>query len=710
MKFGLTRRIKLILAGAFMVFSLFYLLVHILPVTRNVKATIEGILFLVIPIISVAGIFYAYLHLPRSIRSFWLFLGIAMSFLLTGETIWIYYEVFRGMNEAPYPSLADFAFLAAYPFFLFALLSMSRFSGSFASAKIKAFLDIFVVMNVILVATWFLLIRPYYAEELGVTFYEQVINGLYPIIDLAIVFGILINLFRSKVSQWKPWEMFVTGGLVLIAAADYAFIYFSAIGAYSPTNLLSGVLDIFWAGGYYLFFVGAVYALNEKQSLGETQPVETRVRWSDLIVPLVVISAVPLLLYYAQVSQLNSVDYWILVLSASALGVAIVLRSGTVMVESSRLFSSSVTDALTGLFNYRYFTERTDKELRRAKLNRENLSLAVINIDDFGRFNSIYGHFEGDKLLKEIGVVINSVLRASDRLCRIGGDEYALIMPATNSVEAYKVCLESQKALENIDTRESIKIAISVGISSYPIHGFDREELERKADGALYWAKFHGKSQVLVYDPDVVKTLNVQERVQRIEEESYLGTVRALAAAVDARDHYTEYHSEHVSSMAAAMASKMGFDKEKVNHVETAALLHDIGKIGIADGILRKKGRLTDEEWAKLEAHPSIGHKILSKAVFKEVLPWVLCHHERWDGSGYPQGLMGDQIPVESRILALCDSYDAMMSDRPYRKALGHDKAVIELRKGKGTQYDPSLVDVFIQLTEQTQEEEKKSA
>jgi len=195
-----------------------------------------------------------------------------------------------------------------------------------------------------------------------------------------------------------------------------------------------------------------------------------------------------------------------------------------------------------------------------------------------------------------------------------------------------------------------------------------------------------------------VEALDADERIRKLEEQSELAAVRALAAAVDARDSATQYHSRNVAALAVRVAQSLELSHDTTRLLEVAALLHDVGKIGVADAILRKRGALTAVERRDIEEHPVLGERILASNRFDEILPWVRGHHERWDGTGYPDGLAGEDIPLEARILALCDAYDAMTSERPYRNALTPDAAIQELDLCIGTQFDPVLADVFIRM------------
>ncbi len=625
----------------------------------------------------------------------------AFFFLLASESIRAYYDLTSGLRHLGHPSWADGARFVAYIFFVAALVAMARFSSAFTITKLRALMDVAVIVIIGAVAIWFFILRPFYTTSSEHGHMTIIVHAAFPVIDLTLVFCIVANLFGFKFSAWRRWDVLVASGLTLVMAADLMHLFqhldFAKNGA-----ALRSLYDMTWLTSYWLFFTGSWYSIFDPGRTGkDLAPIHHDFRWREIAVHLAMVVAVPTFMYLAHYRTDNMLDHWTLIIFVTILATIIVLRAGLIMAESSKLFSRSITDSLTGLFNHRLFQERLTVEIERAKRQGECMSLAVFDIDDFRRVNNLYGHSAGDRLLIAIGQRMRATTRISDTLCRIGGDEFALIMPQTKPIDAYKVCFKAQRELERLPGFEDIDIKVSIGIAAFPDHSRDKDDLREKADGALYWAKFHGKDEVLLYDADVVKTLNVSERIKKLEEQAYLSTVQALAAAVDARDPYTQYHSKHVSTLAALLAAKLGFDKRRMRLVETAALLHDIGKIGIADKILRKSAALIDEERKQIEEHPMIGQKILSQTTVKETLPWIMAHHERWDGSGYPQGLKEEEIPLEARILSLCDAYDAMTSDRPYRQGLPRDAALRQLREGRGTQFDPSLTDVFVALLSQ---------
>ncbi len=235
-------------------------------------------------------------------------------------------------------------------------------------------------------------------------------------------------------------------------------------------------------------------------------------------------------------------------------------------------------------------------------------------------------------------------------------------------------------------------VSVSAGIASYPQHGIERSELVRVADSALYWAKEHGKSRARVYRPDVVELAELRRLAGGADRSARLLAAAALARAVDERDAYTGVHSSEVGELAARIATRLGLESEDIELIRLAGSLHDLGKLAIPEEILRKPGPLNEAERAVIERHPQIGFRMLESLGVDPVADWVLHHHERWDGAGYPHAVAGETIPLGARIIFVADAYDAMTSDRVYRERLSDDEALEELERCAGTQFDPEIV------------------
>jgi putative nucleotidyltransferase with HDIG domain len=261
-------------------------------------------------------------------------------------------------------------------------------------------------------------------------------------------------------------------------------------------------------------------------------------------------------------------------------------------------------------------------------------------------------------------------------------------------VVAERVRIQIARAMEE----KEIAVTCSIGVASYPTDGVISGELVTVADTALYYAKRTGGNRVYLSSKILSEPVDNAGTYAR---HNGLSAIYALVSTVEAKDPYTYGHSRKVNTYAVALAEAVGLSPEEVSRVSTAALLHDIGKIGVPDKVLNKKGKLTKEDWEAIKSHPRLGATIVGNVPnLAPCVSTILHHHERWDGTGYPEGLKGEQISVEARILAIADSYEAMSAARPYRPALCSEKVLTELRRGAGSQFDPELVQVFIGIVE----------
>jgi diguanylate cyclase (GGDEF)-like protein len=367
------------------------------------------------------------------------------------------------------------------------------------------------------------------------------------------------------------------------------------------------------------------------------------------------------------------------------LAIALYQRSTHNAMRAMRL---ALTDPLTGLGNHRHFHERLQHELVEAQARSTAVSLCLIDVDDFKTINDRFGHPVGDRVLSQLA----ARLRQGGEGFRLGGDEFAVLLVGYDQREARTAAASVVERLASVSLDGGGEITVSAGVATYPSQGVGRDELIRLADSALYWAKEHGKNQVRVYRPDVVELAELKRLASGADKAARYRAAASLAKAVDARDVYTGSHSERVADLAARIAVRLGLGDEHVELTRLAGSLHDLGKLAIPEEILRKPGPLTEPERLVLERHPQIGYRMLESLGVAPVAEWVLHHHERWDGAGYPEGVSGDAIPLGARIIFVADAYDAMTSDRVYRPRLTAEDAVVELRRCAGTQFDPAVV------------------
>ncbi len=370
-------------------------------------------------------------------------------------------------------------------------------------------------------------------------------------------------------------------------------------------------------------------------------------------------------------------------------------------IENARLYAEAEQrariDQLTGLWNRRHLEERIQVEIGRHSRYGGTFSLIILDLDFFKAFNDSYGHLAGDKLLKQLGAIMRDAIRGTDEAFRYGGDEFAVLLPQTTLRDAYEVAERVRDRISSEIKVEGVSVTASFGLASWPVDGVRINEIISAADIALYYAKQSGGNQSHAISEILIPSPKPPTKPEVEQDRSAFNLICALAAAVDAKDHYAYKHSQKVREYAVALAKSLGLAPADIARLGTVALLHDIGKIGISDEILNKAGKLTGEEREVIRSHPQLGADIVSNVPeLASCLAGILYHHEHYDGSGYPAGLKGEAIPLDARILGIVDAFAAMTSARPYRAALSSEEAVEELKRGAGKQFDPNLVKAFV--------------
>ena len=350
-------------------------------------------------------------------------------------------------------------------------------------------------------------------------------------------------------------------------------------------------------------------------------------------------------------------------------------------------------DPLTGLLNHRAFHKRFEQEAGRAAQEGRPLAVAMMDLDNFKFFNDGYGHSVGDDVLRQVTLALNAASRPGDTLARFGGDEFVLLMPDTDAEEAVRQADRLVAGLSGVGYQPPgydmvIPLTLSIGIAVFPDDGPERLETLAAADARLIRVKTGGTGT-----GELTESLREHLACTRTD----FSMLNALVTAVDNKDRYTRRHSEDVMAHSFQIAHELGLDEKARNQILLAALLHDVGKIGVPDRVLRKPGALTSEEFAALQQHPMMGAIIVGAVPgFEDTLDAIRHHHERWDGTGYPFGLKGMEIPIAARLMAVADAFSAMTTDRPYRKGMSEATALAVLEAGAGSQWDPDCVAAFL--------------
>ena len=520
------------------------------------------------------------------------------------------------------------------------------------------------------------------AESGGVTL--SFVFGASGIVLFGWEAGVLIALAAPAIVQLlehRPLERVAFNASVFAIGAGAAALLVSFVDGSGTAAILSEVgISATTQYALNLLLVSAAVAVTARRPFAEL--VVSSARATSIPFAFMGSAALMLVVLWQRSPVLSAA------LVGPLLAISLYQRSAYQALRAMRL---ALTDPLTGLGNHRSFQERLKHELLRAESGDEPFTLCMIDVDDFKRINDLYGHPVGDRVLASVG----RRLRQNGEAFRLGGDEFALLLPGVTADQALSTASSVLARIGSLELAEVGSVTASAGVAGFPHQAIDRDELIRLADSALYWAKEHGKNRVHVYRPDVVELAELRRLAHGPDRAARFRAAASLAKAVDARDTYTGSHSTRVAELSAWITHRLGLDREQIELTRLAASLHDLGKLAIPEEILQKPGPLSDPERLVLQRHPEIGHRMLESLGVDPVAEWVLHHHERWDGTGYPDRLRGEEIPLGARIIFVADAYDAMTSDRAYRGRLTPREAIEELERCSGTQFDPEIVAAF---------------
>jgi diguanylate cyclase (GGDEF)-like protein len=499
-------------------------------------------------------------------------------------------------------------------------------------------------------------------------------------------YGVLISALSALAAQSierKPLERTAFNTAVYALSAFAASLPAIVFGEDAARDAAVVTIFAIWGGAAFVAvnFVCISLAISFHQQIPLKPLLKENVR---LVGPAFAIQA----FLAALAAALWMTDPWLLVLMAGPLFTVTLYQRSS--LASRRATRDAHTDSLTRLGNNRSYELALGSALEQG-VNGPTFGLCLVDVDDFKQINDIYGHQLGDGVLAEVASLLAGDGSGAVKAFRMGGDEFALLI--TGEKDTLRQHLESlYRRVSASSFPHGEAVTVSVGLATFPNDALEVEELERKADGALYWAKQNGKNRWCAYSPDVVRVYSVEELERRAEHNARLRAAENLVRVVDAKDAYTGAHSERVALHVEGIARRLGLDEELVEELKLAGRLHDLGKIAVSDSILQKPAELTLEERDHVSMHPHLGASLLDGMDIRPVDVWIRHHHEHWDGSGYPDGLEGDQIPLGSRVILVADAYDAMTSDRSYSPAASPDEALAELQRMAGIQFDAVVV------------------
>lgn len=635
-------------------------------------------------------------------RAFWSTLAVSTGLILVSEIAASYVTVVTARSPV-WLGISSVLTTAAAVLFIPLVFAMTRLAGTPTTTRIRfatdlSILGVFAYLILLATAVW-----PLYAAA-GMEFADAVVATLYLVFGLLLITGVGMTVSPLKVGSWRVWERLVASGILVFGVGTALSPMWHLAADGKADALWLTLVEICWTGGYAFIAAGAAFRLADPNPAWRPRGTFVVGRGRMMWLPMALIGfsliSLPLLVAYAhRLLDANAPEAaTVVTVAATVIGFLIGIRMAALGTEFGMLSTRAQSDPLTGLANHRTLHERLAHCLEVARESGESLSVIVLDIDGFRRVNAQLGHEGGDRLLREIAGRVGAAVGRDSTAGRPSGDEFVVVMPDTPASRARLVAEGLRAEVLAASAAAGLPLTASIGIATYPEHGSDADELLRHADGAQFWAKTSGRNRTVVYDPEIVVAIDIDERLGHLERESHTRTARALAAAVDARDPATQFHSVNVARLAGALARELGLEDSQVADVELAASLHDVGKIGVPDEVLFKPGKLTAADWRHVKTHPELGEGILRSTTMTSLLPWVRAHHERWDGSGYPDGLRAYEIPLEARILALCDAFDAMVSDRPYRSRMSSAAALQEIDHALGTQFDPAVGEMFIRM------------
>ena len=619
-------------------------------------------------------------HRPPRRRPWYLLAVSQFVYASADATFYVAHDV---LHQEQFPALADLLYLSHYPILMAGLLLLVR--QRTPRGDRASLIDACVIALGAGLLSWLFLIGPL-ASDAQRSALVKMASVAYPAADL-LVFAVAVRLLVGPGTRPASYRL-LSASLLVVLATDTVYVLMQLTGTYTTGN----VLDASWLGSYVLLGAAALHPSMRVLSEPSETPRTHTSRWRLGLLAVASLVAPATLVIPTTLGR--AVNLPVIAGASAVLFLLVVARLGGLVDEQRR---AAVTDGLTGLYNRRFFEATLALEAEHAVRSGRDLGLLVLDIDHFKRINDAHGHQAGDRVLRELAARLVASIRGGDVIARYGGEEFVVLLRNT-SVEAVPETAERlRRAVGDVPVVLAddlwVAVTVSVGGAAWPVHAHSADELVRTADQALYTAKRLGRNRIQIGRPPG-GTAVVQER----DEDAVLAYLERLADEIDAR-LASEEHSAAIARWAGTIADLLGLGPDARWRAELAGRIHDIGKIVVTDEILLKPGPLTGGEWVVLRRHPVQGARLVGLAEgLHQVATVVRQHHERFDGTGYPDGRSGEEIRVEARVVAVCDAWAAMRSNRPYDAARPVGAAREQLRIASGSQFDPTVVAAFLEL------------
>lgn len=675
-----------------------YVLLRVIP--GDLAFGVAQIAFLVPIALATALAEIAYSFAPLGVeRRGWGVLSLTVGIVLLSQSYYSWYQVVVSRAGPTWPSVFDAFNLLAAVMIVAGIAHMAGVAHLTSPQQFRLFFDGVAFATVTFAALYSFSIRP---MDPSLPWPESARLAAYSLVGVLIILGVTWLIVCSIPGIERQLMSLVGVGLFAFGAAIVMWPQMSAVDSSSIPALWSALVNAVFMSTYSLLAFAALLRLRRAEEawrVDNLRPVNTQGVWVSTLLALYVLVGVGFMGWWAY-HRTDAPDTIMYLSCAMIATLSLVARTGATAIETVLARSEAGTDPVTGALGAASFLHRCEEALSHAERVGQSLSLILLNIDAFSQVNAALGHAGGDRVLAEIASALTSEVSDHGEVYRLSADEFALIC-RMNEPGTVVIASEVLEVIRDIVPAEGLRLSASIGVAGCGPGECDRDELVRRARAAEAWAKYHGKGRVVRFDERIVRALGVEERLREQENRNSLEMIRAIALAADARDPRNYYHSRNVAALSVMFSEALGLEPENVRRIEIAALLHDCGKLGLPDSLLVEVLRTSRQQLAARE-HATIGETLMCSVGLPDIPLWVRHHHERWDGAGYPDGLIADAVPLESRIIALADAYDAMTSGARRSSPMSRGAALQEIDLGMGSRFDPMLAERFITVVGQT--------
>jgi len=634
-------------------------------------------------------------------RAVWMLLAFATSLMFMSES---YYSWDRVLDQGTATTGMWFDLLNVLALVVFiAMMSVIGSVDRLGSQRaLRLVLDTGALLTLGFVLVFRLMLS---ALEGEVAVLEAVRMTAYSLAGMLVLVMTLYILLTIPPARRRAWTMVLGAGIAAYALGMILWPFWDlAISGRQPSVLMEALVSTLFLAGYYLVFMAGLYrVVSVEEPWGQvfSEPQVKPVAWQGVTISVLVLLSVVLLGFAAYDSPDGSRTQVVYFVSLTTATVCMVGRTALATLEADELRSRSLVDPVTGALNPKSFDERIAERFSANRRFGEAFALILLDLDDFGRVNEVMSLSAGDRVLADVAVAVGQVIGSRDNVFRMSSDEFAAIAPVPTRSDAEKVAQVILHAIRTVPVPGG-PLTASIGFAMCPDDALQRDALVSRADGALAWAKRHGRDRAIGYDERVERALGADEQLKMLEQDTRMDVARALSAAADARDPRNHFHSRNVAALACLLAGEVGLEPEHIERIRIAAMLHDVGKIALPSPPAHD-GRGHARSIRASREHCELGEKMLHSLAIPDVSQWVRAHHERWDGTGYPDGLKATKIPLEGRVIALADAYDVMTGEDRPGGPLSKAAALQEIDQSMGTRFDPVIAEKFIHMVATTE-------